>query len=259
MNTRRSFLLGAFAGSGYGAALIALVASSDNTKHTAAGAADTATPATSATTAPHDAGPSTTNDTTPASTTPDTAAPVTSLDPPPDTVAPTTTAGTPPTTSATSATPIDGLPVDSAALSQPVAPPPPRAAEAKQELGWMNIPKIWPNPLKFYEGITLTTLDRGPGHWPGSSMPGQRGNCVLGGHRTSHGGPFRKIDQLTAGDEIRFATDTGEYSYRVYETFVVQPEEVWIADQVDNTIVTLFACHPIGSTRQRIIVRARLA
>ena len=258
MNTRRSFLLGAFAATGYGAAIIALVASGDSGKHTATGTGDsigTATPATSTTSAPSDESQSSTDTTTPPSTTPETTASATSLDPSLDTSAPTTVEA-PPTTAST---PIGSTPSEVAALPQPVAPPPPRAAETKQELGWMNIPKIWPNPLKFYEGITLTTLDRGPGHWPGSSMPGQRGNCVLGGHRTSHGRPFRKIDQLTAGDEIRFATDTGEYNYRVYETFVVQPEEVWIADQVDNTIVTLFACHPIGSTRQRIIVRARLA
>ena len=63
--------------------------------------------------------------------------------------------------------------------------------------------------MTMYEGIRLTTLDYGPGHWPGSAMPGQAGNIVVGGHRTSKHKVFRNIDDLVAGDEIVFTDAAG--------------------------------------------------
>ena len=47
----------------------------------------------------------------------------------------------------------------------------------------------------------------GPGHWPGTALPGQLGNAVVAGHRTSHNRDFRNIDQLVPGDEIILSTD----------------------------------------------------
>ncbi|MGA0416290.1 MAG: sortase domain-bontaining protein, partial [Ilumatobacteraceae bacterium] len=58
------------------------------------------------------------------------------------------------------------------------------------ELGTIEIPKIDVS-MTMYEGIRLSTLDRGPGHWPGTAMPGQVGNVVVAGHRTSGHQVFR--------------------------------------------------------------------
>ena len=83
------------------------------------------------------------------------------------------------------------------------SPPPadPNAPEPVNELGTIEIPKI-DVTKRMFEGVTLTTLNRGPGHWPGTAMPGQVGNVVIGGHRTSHDKPFRHIDELDPGDEV---------------------------------------------------------
>lgn len=173
------------------------------------------------------------------------------------TAAPTTTTTAPTTTTTAPSTTVPAtLPEQPA---QPIAPPPdPRGAEPLTQLGWMAIPKLGvTEPL--YEGIRLTTLDQGPGHWPGTAMPGQVGNVVVGGHRTSHGAPFRHVDQLVAGDEIRFATAEGEFRYRVTEVIIVDPNAIWVVDPTPTPTATLFACHPPGSVRQRIIVRAELA
>ena len=68
-----------------------------------------------------------------------------------------------------------------------------------------------------FEGIRLTTLDRGPGHWPGTAMPGELGNVVVAGHRVSHNEDFRNLDQLVPGDEVIFNTATGRHTYHVAE------------------------------------------
>jgi len=106
-----------------------------------------------------------------------------------------------------------------------------------------------------YEGIRLTTLDRGPGHWPGSAMPGAAGNVVVGGHRTSKHAVFRDVDDLIAGDEIVFTGGDGaRHVYVVNRVEILPPESLWIVAPTDTPQATLFACHPPGSTRERIIV-----
>ena len=62
-----------------------------------------------------------------------------------------------------------------ATLPNPESPPAdPRADVPLVELGTIEIPKIGVDKSMF-EGITLTTLDHGPGHWPGTAMPGTAG------------------------------------------------------------------------------------
>jgi len=169
----------------------------------------------------------------------------------------TTAAATTTTTTTTTTTlPPTTLP---AQPEQPVAPPPdPRGYEDQIQLGGISIPKLGVDaPL--LEGIRLTTLDNGPGHWPGTAMPGEIGNVVVAAHRTSHGGPFRNIDQLVAGDTVMFTTEAGEIPYRVTGTQVVNPDAIWIVDPTSTPTATLFACHPPGSVAQRIVVNLELA
>ncbi|MDA0201763.1 MAG: class E sortase [Ilumatobacteraceae bacterium] len=126
------------------------------------------------------------------------------------------------------------------------------------ELGTIEIPKIDVS-MTMYEGIRLSTLDRGPGHWPGTAMPGQVGNVVVAGHRTSGHQVFRNIDVLVEGDEILFTeTDGSVHRYRVTSSRIVVPTEVWIVDQTPTPTATLFACHPPGSVRERYVVFAEL-
>lgn len=143
--------------------------------------------------------------------------------------------------------------------SQPIAPPPdPRGVEDQVRLGGIAIPKLGVDaPL--LEGIRLTTLDNGPGHWPGTAMPGAVGNVVVAAHRTSHGASFRNIDQLVAGDSVTFDVGGGDIEYKVTGTQIVNPDAVWIVDPTDTPTATLFACHPPGSVRQRIVVNLELS
>lgn len=161
------------------------------------------------------------------------------------------------------------------ALPIPATVPPDNELEPQAYHGRLQIPALELD-APFIEGIRLSTLDFGPGHWPGTAMPGQLGNVVVAGHRTSHNADFRNLDQLQPGDQVIFDLDdseglendhatvpdpdtfTGRYVYEVAFVEVVGPEAMWIVNQDYRHSATLFACHPPGSVSQRIVAHLDL-
>jgi sortase A len=179
------------------------------------------------------------------------------LEPTTTAVAPTTATAAPSTTHARPST--TELPTTTTlALPVPADAPDPGLVEPEVQLAALEIPKIG-IAVTMFEGVTLGTLDRGPGHWPGSALPGEIGNVVIAGHRMSHDHPFRDIDQLVEGDEVVLTDGTGRHVYRVVRTEIVNPDAMWILSQSPARTATLFACHPKGSTRQRIVVHLELS
>jgi sortase A len=128
------------------------------------------------------------------------------------------------------------------------------APEPVAQLGTIEIPAIGLRH-RMYQGVTLHNIDRGPSHWTGSAMPGEMGNAVIAGHRSTVTEPFRRIDQLTPGDAVIFTVNGSRWTYRVTDHLVVRPEDSWIADQTTAFTATLYACHPIGSVAERYVVR----
>jgi sortase A len=131
------------------------------------------------------------------------------------------------------------------------------AAEPVVQLGTIEIPAIGLTH-RMYQGVTLHNIDRGPSHWTGSAMPGEMGNTVIAGHRSTLSEPFRRIDRLVAGDAVIFTLNGARWTYRVVDHLVVRPEDSWIADQTAAFTGTLYACHPIGSQAERYVVRLML-
>lgn len=170
----------------------------------------------------------------------------------------TTSTSTSTTTSTTTTTVYVGPPTLAPGESLPVPEnlPPENTVEPEVVIGAIYIPKIAVLQT-IYRGVTKPTLDKGVGWWPGTAMPGNVGNVVLGGHRVSKKKPFRNLDQLQPGDEIYLSTEQGDYVYLVDHTLIVSPSDVWIIDQTNEATLTLFACHPPGSTRERIVVVAK--
>jgi sortase A len=143
-------------------------------------------------------------------------------------------------------------------LPQPErAPLDPYAPTPLVEVGSIEIPKIGLEHV-VYEGITLTVLDHGPGHWPGSAMPCKIGNTVFPGHRVTHSRPFYNIDLLKPGDEIIFHMPKRDCVYSVTRTQIVYPEDVWVTDPTTKPTATIIACHPKHSAAQRIVVKGDL-
>jgi sortase A len=109
-----------------------------------------------------------------------------------------------------------------------------------------------------YPGISMAVFAKGVGQWPGTPQPGQTGNIVLGGHRTSGKRPFANIDRLVPGDIISLSTKGKTFRYAVTSSLIVKPTAIWITDPTTTATLTLFACHPKGKTTQRYVVRASL-
>lgn len=110
----------------------------------------------------------------------------------------------------------------------------------------------------FVMGTSEESLSKGPGIFATSAMPGMRGNTAIAGHRTSHGAPFRHIDKLSSGEEIRVETEYGTFRYIVTGVAIIGPRDVRVLSDKTGADLTLIACHPLHSTRQRIVVTAEM-
>ena len=116
------------------------------------------------------------------------------------------------------------------------------------------------------EGTSPDDLRRGPGHYARTAMPGQTGNFVVSGHRTTYSAPFNKVDRLKAGDEILIDTRSTQYVYRVTGAQVVAPTRIEVTAPVPfhpgrkpkKKLITLTTCHPKYSAAQRLIIFGEL-
>jgi sortase (surface protein transpeptidase) len=65
------------------------------------------------------------------------------------------------------------------------------------------------------EGTDDASLEVGPGHYKGTSLPGEPGNFAVAGHRVGKGAPFNDLDNLSSCDQIVIETSTDFYVYKV--------------------------------------------
>lgn len=108
------------------------------------------------------------------------------------------------------------------------------------------------------KGVEPADLRRGPGWIDWSDLPGPTGTCGISGHRTTYGAPFRRIDELVAGDTIDLYSPYRRYRYEVTRTLVVTPDQIEVVASTEAPTLTLTACHPPFSARYRIAVQADL-
>jgi sortase A len=107
------------------------------------------------------------------------------------------------------------------------------------------------------EGTAVDDLKKGPGHYGDTPLPGEEGTVGIAGHRTTHGAPFRKIDKLERGDEVRVEMPYGTFVYTVEKRRIVDPTEISVKRKVAYDRLILSACHPLYSAAERIVVFAR--
>jgi sortase A len=116
------------------------------------------------------------------------------------------------------------------------------------------------------EGVTVADLRKGPGHYPGTAMPGGIGNFVVSGHRTTYAAPFNRVDELHDGDKILVDTRDKQFVYKVTGEKVVLPTQVDVTEPVPfhpgakptKRLITLTTCHPKYSAAHRLIVFGEL-
>lgn len=159
--------------------------------------------------------------------------------------------------------------------------------EGGEEVASIEIPKIGVNKV-VVEGVQVADLRKGPGRYSSTAVPGESGNAAIAGHRTTYGAPFHDIDKLEPGDEIIVTNILGRFTYEViaqptqdrvgfcdsfvpgdqsesgldgegeFGHFIVDPRDTCVLDDWGDDRLTLTACHPKFSARQRIVVTAQL-
>jgi sortase A len=122
-------------------------------------------------------------------------------------------------------------------------------------VGHLQIPAIGVDQF-VVEGTAEGDLSQGPGHYIGTSIPGQSGNVAIAGHRTTYGAPFNRLDQVKINDRILLTTDSGELlTYVVTQSpIAVSPRDVAVLNPANDNRLTLTTCNPKFSASQRLVV-----
>jgi LPXTG-site transpeptidase (sortase) family protein len=108
------------------------------------------------------------------------------------------------------------------------------------------------------EGVGDDELNAGPGHLPGSAMPGDAGNAIISAHRDRH---FSTLGDLRVGDSVHTETSTGRTSWVVTKRRVVRAGAPALFAS-HEPVLTLTTCWPLGyfgTAPERLIVEAREA
>jgi sortase A len=140
------------------------------------------------------------------------------------------------------------------------APPSPSAAspariDVGEPIGTLEIARVGLTGV-VVEGDSDDVLDRAIGHLPDTPLPWHDGNSALAAHRDTI---FRPLKGVRLGDVLRLKTPHGDFDYRVTDTLIVKPNEVWVLDPTPVATLTLISCWPfnyIGNAPERFIVRA---
>lgn len=111
------------------------------------------------------------------------------------------------------------------------------------------------NPVR--EGVSEGVLADSLGHEPETAMVGDKGNCVIAGHRNySFGQYFNRLNEVALGDMIYVDTATDTYSYSVTDIKVVEPEDLSVLEETDTETLTLYTCTPLYLATHRLVIVA---
>jgi len=132
------------------------------------------------------------------------------------------------------------------------------ALEVGDALTRIRIPRLGVD-VKVVEGTTASALRAGAGHYRDTVLPCTVGNVAIAGHRTTYGKPFNNVDRLKPGDRIILETPIGRCTYQVSrDPFVIRPDDFSVLASTPTATLTLTTCHPKGSARQRLIIKATM-
>jgi sortase A len=135
-----------------------------------------------------------------------------------------------------------------------LAPPPGNA------IGRLYIPRLAKHWV-IVEGVAPDDIRYAPGHYPGSAMPGEKGNFAMAGHRMRS--VFWDLDQLEVGDKIIVETQQTWFVYAVVKERIVRPTQVEVVSATPpgvtpGKLLTLTTCNPKWDNYQRLIIHAEL-
>lgn len=143
--------------------------------------------------------------------------------------------------------------------SKPTAPTPKPTSPTAPQDNTLIIPALAMQE-GVHEGASLYTLRLGVWHLPQSSTPDKGSNTVLAGHRFTYSSAavFYNLDKVVAGNDIYMYWQHKRYHYQVNAVRVVAPTEVSVEAATPEPTLTIYTCTPLWSTKQRLVIQARL-
>lgn len=128
----------------------------------------------------------------------------------------------------------------------------------------IRIPRFGPHwQFAVVQGTGLPQLALGPGHVPGTALPGDVGNFAVAGHRVTAGNPFWSLPSLRQGDAVYVETVSGTYEYSVTgkptwvspdDSAVLAPVPYHPGETPRRRMITLITCDPPWTGVNRVIV-----
>ncbi|MGH3316434.1 MAG: sortase, partial [Nocardioidaceae bacterium] len=135
-----------------------------------------------------------------------------------------------------------------------------RAVASGEALAVMRIPRFGPDwRWAVSEGVSQKVLAAGPGHYPGTPLPGQRGNSAYAAHRAGHGDPFIDFDRLRPGDRVHISQGDTTWTYRLDRRPRIIPTSAsWVLNPLPGHRLTLTTCWPKYGSAKRMYVTGHL-
>lgn len=103
------------------------------------------------------------------------------------------------------------------------------------------------------EGVGNDVLSVAAGHFPDTGAVGEGNFCIAAHSSTIYKEYFNQLKEIQNGMEILlYRPDKTYVTYEVSDSFIVNPDQVWILNDFNDNRVTLVTCTDDGS--QRLIV-----
>ena len=130
-----------------------------------------------------------------------------------------------------------------------------RSARRGQAIGRIVVPRLGLN-MVLVNGTDHGSLEKGPGRYLGSTMPGENRLVYVAGHRTTYLAPFSAIDRMRKGDRITLRMPYGTFTYSVTGYRIVAAGDLAVLRSPRHELLEVQACHPRFFATHRYVVYA---
>ena len=131
-----------------------------------------------------------------------------------------------------------------------------RTLKTGDALGRIRVPRLGLS-IVVVTGTDTASLEKGPGWYTGTYLPGEGQLIYIAGHRTTYLAPFAHIDSMRPGDRVRLELPYATFVYRVSSHVIVPADDIGRLKSHGHEVIALQACHPRFFATQRYIVYAK--
>lgn len=118
--------------------------------------------------------------------------------------------------------------------------------------------------VKELNDIFMKELENGVIRYPGSALPGEKGNSFIFGHSSNfpwlegeYNDVFALLDKVVFDDEVVVYYGQEKHTYKIRTKDVIRPGDVSVLksnEKSDRSQITLMTCWPIGTTLNRLVL-----